>query len=153
MNPIKRRTVLRIGVPCSSVLLGIHPVTASLDGKGNDILTGIDDVATIVPSGRSVTVAGNITCEGNQENVDVSVEIAQESTSAKAEGRFKARCTGDTQDWTIRAPTRRGTAFEVTRDDDPKTQAEVHAFAQTRKKGHQTDSHEWWNRSVSVLEG
>ena len=134
-------------------LFGIHPVNASLDGKGNDILTGIDDVATIVPSGRLVTISGHITCEGDAENVEVRIKISQESTGAEAEGRFNTRCTGDTQGWTIRAATRGGSAFEETREGDPETTAEVHAFAKTRKKGSQTDSHDWWNRSVSIVEG
>jgi len=152
MKPIHRRTILRIGVPGTIALLGSNPVAASLDGKGNDILTGIDDVATIVPSGRLVIVTGHITCEDSEENVGVNLEITQESTGAKAEGRFETRCKGDRQDWTIRAPTRSGSAFVATSEGDPTTKAEVHATANTRKKGIQTDSHDWWNRSVSIVE-
>lgn len=150
MKPLTRRTLLRVGIPGTIALVGSPPVAASLDGKGNDILTGIDDGATMVPSGRTVTVSGHITCDDNQENVEVSVEISQASTGAEAEGRFHARCTGDTQDWTVRATTRDGSAFEETSEANEDSTAEVHAFARTRKNGAQTDAHDWWNRSVSI---
>lgn len=149
---MNRRTMLRIGVPGIVALVGVTPVTASLDGKGNDILTGIDDTAAMVHSGRLVTVTGHITCEDNEENIEVGVEVTKTSTGANAEGRFQTRCSGDTQDWTVRAPTKGGSAFERTNDDNKDSQAEVKATARTRKRGEQTDEYTWWNNSVSIIE-
>ena len=152
MKPITRRTAIRIGLPATLALAGIQPVGASLDGKGNDILTGVDETARLVPSGRAVIPTGHITCEDDTEIIEVGIDITQASTGARAAGRFQARCTGDTQSWSVRAPTRNGPAFEETRAEDSGSKAEVRAHARTRKRGQQTDEHTWWNRDVTLVE-
>lgn len=156
--PINRRTALRLGFTGTLALGLAHPVAASLDGKGNDVLVAldIDGTATMNSTGRMVIVTGGgLACTDDKDIVELHVELTQGSTGASAEGTFRGRCTGtveDFQQWEIRTATKGGSAFEETDSTDEESYVRADAWARTQNRGKSNnDRFEWSNPEVALV--
>jgi hypothetical protein len=95
----------------------------------------VDPVAIVTDNGRLVTVTGPITCDESQ-TAELHVTVTQRSTGAVAEGRAPFTCTGDIQQWEVRAATQ-GKAALV------QGPASAVALATTSKRGNTDDAHQW----------
>ncbi|MBA1146874.1 hypothetical protein H0Z60_07345 [Ectothiorhodospiraceae bacterium WFHF3C12] len=135
---------IRPFIAAALALAFLQPITASLDGKGNDILTGIGDTAELVGSGNFVVVKGHVTCDNDTETVRIKMRIKQPSNGAMTAGTDHARCAGETQEWTVIAPTAAEDQFDT-------GTAEVWARARTYDGGNMTDEHEWTETGVELV--
>jgi hypothetical protein len=97
--------------------------------------TRIDPVAFVTRDGRRLLLSGPVECTGG-ERAEVRVTVTQRSTGAVARGRAFITCTGDTQQWEIRATTQGKATFE-------EGDAIGVAFGLTHHRGQATDAHHW----------
>jgi hypothetical protein len=95
----------------------------------------IDPQAVISENGRHLIVTGPLQCTAH-EGAPIDVTVTQRSTGAVAKGRAVVTCTGDMQQWKVRAATRGRENFEP----GPATAV---AIARTTVNGHATDAHQW----------
>ena len=94
MEHVTRRTALRLGAPVALSLVGVHPASASLDGKGNDVCPcffGIDE-ATLDGDER-ITVSGHCAVQRPPEDVTVHVRVRGDR-GARAIGSAAFACEG-----------------------------------------------------------
>jgi len=95
----------------------------------------IDPVAIVTNNGRLVTVTGPIACDESQ-TAELHVTVTQRSTGAVAEGTAHFTCTGDIQQWEVRASTQDKATFV-------QGPASAVALATTSKRGDTDDAHQW----------
>jgi hypothetical protein len=95
----------------------------------------IDPVANVSHHGRHLILTGPLACTEGERSL-LRVTVTQPSTGAIAEGIALITCTGETNQWTLRATTRGRAAFE----EGPATAT---ALAQTFVRGVTTDAHQW----------
>ena len=95
----------------------------------------IDPVAHVTDNGRRILLTGPIGCTAG-ERASLRVTVTQRSTGAVAEGRAFVTCTGDVQQWEVRATTRGEPSFE----EGP---AQAVALGRTTEGGVTTDAHQW----------
>jgi hypothetical protein len=102
----------------------------------------INRTATITSDGRHVLVSGPVSCtEG--EKISIEVTLTQRSTGAVAEGVWQGSCTGERQQWSLKATTEGKNTFE-------EGSAEAVALGITKDHGEVTDAHQWF-RSIRLV--
>jgi hypothetical protein len=95
----------------------------------------IDPVAAVSDNGREVVVTGPVQCTAG-ERYHLRVTVTQRTTGALAQGHALMRCTGEMQQWQVRAWTQGGESFE-------EGDATAVAMARSTDRGHATDAHQW----------
>jgi hypothetical protein len=101
----------------------------------SNFLSRIDSVATVSENGRRLVLTGPVECtEGEKANIQVTV--TQRSTGAVAKGRAIVTCTGNVDQWELRA-------LAVGRESFEEGAATAVAFARTVNRGNTTDAHQW----------
>jgi pimeloyl-ACP methyl ester carboxylesterase len=115
-----------------ALLFGAEAASAFITGNT------IDGLATYRQGGRLVRVTGPIACTRG-ERIAIRVAVRQPATLARARGRWKGRCTGEVQQWRVRARARGGSRFERGR-------GRVCAVATTRRGARVTDRRRWCER-------
>ena len=99
------------------------------------VLNTIDSVAIVTDEGRHLVVTGPITCTAGERGY-LQVTVTQRTTGAEAEGRTRIACTGDSQQWEVRAATQGIETFQ----EGPATAV---ALSRTTTPGQITDAHQW----------
>ena len=95
----------------------------------------VDPVAIVTDNGRQVIATGPIGCtEG--ERAYLKLTVTQRSTGAVAEGHTLVPCTGEVQQWKVRASTQGKETFE-------EGSATAVALDRTTAHGETTDAHQW----------
>lgn len=92
---IRRRTVLRAGVPAAVAVAGMQPAVAEpLDGKGNDVCPCVFGITDAVPEGTgTVVVSGHGAVANPPEEVTVRVWV-RGARGARAIGSATFVCRG-----------------------------------------------------------
>ena len=117
MNPINRRTALRLGIPLSVGLVGMDTALAEpLDGKGNDVCPcALDIDAAVLNADGTIDVSGPCSVNDPPEEVTVSVTV-RGTRGARAIGRETFTCEADTDSFSVAAHVRGPNRFEATAD-------------------------------------
>jgi hypothetical protein len=119
----------------AAMILTLAGVFAVPLASAKIIRNTIDPVATVSANGRRIVLTGPIECAAG-ERAHLRVTVTQRETGAVAEGQARITCTGVSQQWTVRAPTRGAASF----DEGPATAV---ALARTTDRGDITDAHQW----------
>ena len=114
--------------------LGLSTTPVPLIFAGVSLNT-IDPVAVVTDDGRHLVVTGPIACTAG-ERVTVQVMVTQRMTGAMVQGRTRFTCTGDMQQWEVRAQ-------KVGKAELSEGAATAVALARSRAEGASTDAHQW----------
>ncbi len=131
-QPTKKRVICLVAAAMVMTLMGV--LIARTAFAGIQVNT-INPAAIVTGNGRHLLVTGPITCTAG-ERAYIRVTVTQRATGAVAEGHTLVRCTGDIQQWEVRASTKGRETF----GEGP---AVAVALAGTTAGGAATDAHQW----------
>ena len=92
-------------------------------------------VSAVIDKNRQLILTGQTVCDAG-ETAEIRVTVTQRSTGAVAEGGTRITCTGDHQQWVVRAPTDGKQPFA-------EGSVTVVYFIRTFYREDSTDAHQW----------